>query len=284
MNISSEPLLFEKCVHVGGDFDIYIYHRSSVFSSNEMHSHDFCEITVYAEGNKSVFVNDSIYISKSGCAFTFRPGELHCGLHSGTDIHRRYVITIRPDSFRSIRGGESLLRCLFDREVGRNNMVVMPEAETAEGLRLLEHIMEVGSSDLPEREAVVISDLIRYLCLLNAHYLDAQHEKYGPMPDLLRAVINYIDENISDKLTVRGLAERFGVSVSTFERLFSGILNTTPQKFIAKRRIENAKRLLQAGCTVTDACYASGFGDYSYFIASFKREVGVTPYQYCKVR
>ena len=195
-----------------------------------MHSHEFCEITIYAEANKSVFVNDSIYISKSGCAFTFRPGELHCGLHSGTDIHRRYVIEIQPDSFRSIIGGESLLRCLYEREAGRNNMVVMPEAETAEGLRLLEHIMEVGSSDLREREAIMLADLIRYLCLLNAHYLDAQHDKCGVMPDLLRAIINYIFDNISEKLTVPAISERYRNQHFNFRASFFGCADDTPQK------------------------------------------------------
>lgn len=41
--------------------------------------------------------------------------------------------------------------------------------------------------------------------------------------------------------------------------------------------MELAKVLLLSGATVTEACYGAGFGDYSHFIADFRREVGVTP-------
>ena len=36
------------------------------------------------------------------------------------------------------------------------------------------------------------------------------------------------------------------------------------------------------GGTVTDACFESGFQDYSYFISIFHRETGMTPLQYQK--
>jgi len=36
------------------------------------------------------------------------------------------------------------------------------------------------------------------------------------------------------------------------------------------------------GDSVTDACYESGFSDYSYFIATFHKETGMTPLQYQK--
>lgn len=283
MNNSSNPILFEREVCIGGDFGINIAHRSTKFRTNGMHSHDYCELTVYTEGKKSVFVNDSLYISSGGCAFTFRPGEMHCGLHNGNAIHERFVIGLRPDCFRSIRGGDKLLRCFFERETGRNNMIILPEAETNEGFRLLFGIMEAGESSLPERDAVMLSDLIRYLGLINGHYLDNAEKKNDMMPELLRGIISFIDANISDRITVTGLAERFGISVSTFERLFYDTLETTPRKFIQKRRIEYSKLLLRSGATVTESCYMSGFGDYSHFIAYFKREVGITPFKYSRM-
>ena len=43
-----------------------------------------------------------------------------------------------------------------------------------------------------------------------------------------------------------------------------------------------AKRILEQGASVTEACYESGFNDCSYFIKCFRKSVGFTPYQYRK--
>ena len=40
-----------------------------------------------------------------------------------------------------------------------------------------------------------------------------------------------------------------------------------------------ARELIAAGLTVTDACYRSGFQDYSTFSRAYKRQFGTTPRQ-----
>lgn len=279
MKKSSEKT-FDRAVFIGGAFGIDIGHRRSVFDTNKMHTHDHCELVVYTEGRKSVFVNDSVYISERGCAFTFRPGEGHFGLHRRGEYHERYVLNFSPRCLDTIPGGASLLRCFFEREAGENNMIVMPEEETAECFRLLDRIIETGYGDLPERQSLMLADFIRCMSLFDRYYMSGLRRGGDVMPELLGGMIRYIDENLTSRLKVADISRRFGVSVATTERLFCGTLLMTPTRFIFMRRIERSKKLLIGGASVTEACYGSGFSDYSHYIADFRRETGMTPARY----
>lgn len=50
--------------------------------------------------------------------------------------------------------------------------------------------------------------------------------------------------------------------------------------YLTQRRLEHARRLLQNGVSVTEACYQSGFSDCSGFITLFKKHFGITPGKY----
>lgn len=277
---NSSERIFEHNAYIGGGFDIMISHRRSVFATNPMHCHENCELTIYTEGHKSVYVNDTVYISDSGCAFTFRPDEMHCGIHRAGECHERYVITFSPDSFDQLPGGRGLLRCFFEREAGANNMIVMPDRETARCLELLDEIFIFSDSTLAERESMMLGNLIVCLSMFNRYYLSEYRRHGDGMSELLNGMIRYIDTNLTASLNISELSRCFGVSISTTERLFRDSMLMTPKRFIIMRRIQYAKKLLQSGASVTDACYNSGFRDYSHFIADFRREVGVTPAKY----
>ena len=53
-------------------------------------------------------------------------------------------------------------------------------------------------------------------------------------------------------------------------------------KYLRNKKITLAKIHLMKGDSVTTACFESGFSDYSYFIATFHKETGMTPLQYQK--
>ena len=70
------------------------------------------------------------------------------------------------------------------------------------------------------------------------------------------------------------------VSQSTLCRMFRKHLQTTPRLYLESKRLAHSRRLLREGKSVLDACYESGFSDYSNYIRLFKRRFSVTPGQY----
>lgn len=66
--------------------------------------------------------------------------------------------------------------------------------------------------------------------------------------------------------------------------LFKATTNLSLWSYVTSKRIIRAKDLLQMGYSITDACYESGFQDYSHFIKVFsKANQGLTPGQFLKL-
>jgi AraC-like DNA-binding protein len=65
-----------------------------------------------------------------------------------------------------------------------------------------------------------------------------------------------------------------------FHRLFVRAFGETPLAFVTRRRLEHAKRLLADGATVTEVCFAVGYGSLGTFSARFHELVGCPPSEY----
>ena len=50
-------------------------------------------------------------------------------------------------------------------------------------------------------------------------------------------------------------------------------------QYISKKRLANARLLIEAGATVSDAAINSGFNDYSVFFRMYKKYYGEPPSQ-----
>lgn len=72
-------------------------------------------------------------------------------------------------------------------------------------------------------------------------------------------------------------AERAGLSVHHFLRLFHETYNITPTALLAKRRIERAKELLRGEMDIIEVAIEVGFENHSAFSRAFKKHVGLTP-------
>ena len=107
---------------------------------------------------------------------------------------------------------------------------------------------------------------------------------YGILPPKrLRAVVEYIMENLESKLTLEQLAAVTHLSPYHFARLFKATTGLAPHHYVIVRRVERAKHLLQqkgADLSMVEVALRVGFSDQSQFTHHFKRIVGATPGQF----
>lgn len=90
----------------------------------------------------------------------------------------------------------------------------------------------------------------------------------------------FIDNYYAENIDLDNIADEASFSKFHFIRLFSSIYKRTPHQYLSFTRIEKAKELLQSDMTVSQICYAVGFGSVSSFSGLFKRRVGQTPALY----
>jgi len=91
----------------------------------------------------------------------------------------------------------------------------------------------------------------------------------------------WIAENLLNNLSVQKLADRTGMSVRNFERVFTRELGRTPSRYVLQVRVETARHQLE--CTdrgFKQIAVACGFGSADVMRRAFARIVGVTPKQY----
>lgn len=95
---------------------------------------------------------------------------------------------------------------------------------------------------------------------------------------------DYIDNNISEELTIPKLAEVANFSQYHFQRIFSAMTGETLYRYILRIRLEKAAYLLVANPkkTVTEIAYECGFTSSSVFARAFKQYYGITAKEWAK--
>lgn len=89
---------------------------------------------------------------------------------------------------------------------------------------------------------------------------------------------DFMNENYKCDLSVEEFAHYTGRSLSSFKKDFSQIFDTTPSRWIIKRRLEEAKCLMDKyGEKPADVYLKVGFKNLSHFSTAFKKEFGFPP-------
>jgi len=109
------------------------------------------------------------------------------------------------------------------------------------------------------------------------------HVGHGGMaPHKLRQAISLIDHHLSDeeegRVALRAVARAVSMSYFHFSRAFKQSMGMTATSYIAERRIERAKRMLEeTEMPISEIALRSGFSSQSHFTTAFRRLAGATP-------
>ena len=82
-------------------------------------------------------------------------------------------------------------------------------------------------------------------------------------------------------ISMRKLAELFGMSQRNFTRRFRSATNMTPLQYLQSQRLSEARELLQnSNLSISEIAYRVGYIDVSYFTKLFKQFSSITPKEY----
>lgn len=93
----------------------------------------------------------------------------------------------------------------------------------------------------------------------------------------LQKVYKYLDDQYASRVDVHEAAALVHLSTPAFCRFFKKQTKITFTEFVNQFRVSQSRKLLLQQKTVTEACFASGFENLSYYNRTFKRITGENP-------
>ena len=117
--------------------------------------------------------------------------------------------------------------------------------------------------------------------LLQRHYrgsLPMREIRGGLTHTKLERVIAHIEDNLASKLSLPGIAEIAGISVSHLKTLFRNSTGVPVYEYVLRRRVERAQFLLRNHrLSIAEIAVATGFAHQSHLARHMHRILGYTP-------
>lgn len=251
----------------------------------QFHYHDFWEVYTFLSGTVTYYIEDKVYHLCAGDVLVIPPGKMHCPhITFQSEDYERIVLWVSIPMIHTVDDDSHYLWNSFRRiEQEELYLFHLSQRDFSTYTSLLHDFVRYDE-DVSRNQVLVQR---AYLVLLFQHifnYLSVNDpvSAHGSTGNIIPAVIAYINEHLSEPLSLEQLSEHFSVSKYHLIRKFKSYTNSTVYDYIISKRISLAKRLLREGASATSACMQCGFSDYSNFYKSFQAKTGMTPAQFKK--
>ena len=105
----------------------------------------------------------------------------------------------------------------------------------------------------------------------------------GKRESIIEDIVNYIDHNYAENITLEKIAPLFGYNSSYLGKIFSRKMNVNFNTYLDRTRVEHSLEFL---CNTKDPVYRIaekvGYKNVDYFHIKFKKQMGISPAEYRK--
>lgn len=270
---------YNKRGYLNSDFKIF--HLTDQISTEfEFHYHEFHKITIFISGNVQYFVEGKTYPLQPYDIVLVNRNDIHRVQVDPSLPYERIIVYISPGFMEAYRTDHYDLSYCFEKAKKEHSNVLRIHALEKSSLFKVTNRLERSFSDTE-----YASDLYRQILFLEfmihlnraalknkAEFLDAS--LYNPK---IVNLIQYINQHLTDSLTMDDLSARVYLSKYYMMRLFKAETGYTIGNYITYRRLLLARSLILKGVPITQACLSSGFQDYSTFSRAYKAEFQEPP-------
>lgn len=255
--------------------DFLLSHIRDEFPEPEefkLHIHPQAELLYIISGGGSFHIEGNVYDTKRCSIILTRPTESHYLEVDSSMPYDRIVLNFNMDLFQSMDPEQHLLQPLMERQAGQRNLY---EPSDFNGTLYQKYIYEmIQKSDVPRLNILV--NLIPLLAEIRNSFQNSLER--DETPDAIEYhILNYINDNLSQDLSVNKICKKYYISTSQLYRLFKKATGTTVSEYVTQKRILLAKRLLLEGEKAVDVYQKCGFHDYSTFYRAYKKQFGTSP-------
>ncbi len=259
-----------------GGFIILYLQRSGVKNTFSRHMHAAFCIGVVEKGSRILSRGGTTTVIPENESFVINPGEAHTCGSEGKEGHDYRIIGVEKELMRSVASQISER----SEEVSHFSKVLLSDKRIVSDIRRFFTLIDNPAS-LSERESVLIS-MLSGLILRHADNRPTP-DNVGPRHRSVRRVIDYIEMNYAENLSLSQLAGIACLSRFHFQRVFLKNMGVSPNDYLVQLRIKKAREIMESGGSLADAALETGFSDQGHFTRFFKRVMGVPPGKYLRL-
>lgn len=259
------------------------FHRDTTYHKQNIsiHSHSFFEVMLCRSSDRVEYlVGSNRYRLAAGDLIIVPPGVSHRPIFPD-DMqypYERDILWVNVDFMSKVaelfpQNGASRMSALSLLRTKGTRWSYIADY-FSEGIRESEE-EKIGFEESCAAVALLIlTHVYRAIC-------SGDTESFGAeKPTLINSLIEYIEANLDEPLTLDGVAAHFYVSRGTVSRVFRDTMDTSFHKFLTQRRLILAKLLIIEEEPLESVAEKCGFSDYSVFYKAFKKEYGISPRQF----
>jgi len=226
------------------------------------------KVCLALEGEAVWEIEDRAYRIQPGDIVFLNIGQKRHFTAFGEKGFRLCVFTLKRSAFQNMHH----FMFLLDRTKHQNNVIKENILSS-----LLKEIYDEWTNDGPFPYELASAKLTEF-------FIKAERETQyslspaGKIDREMLELMDYIDANIANGMSLAAVAQRAGMTEGAFSRRFSAINGISFKQYVVERKIERAIFLLQnTNRKMIDVAQDSGFDSISGFYSAFQKKTGSTP-------
>lgn len=248
-----------------------------------IHYHSLIELSLILEGKGIYKINGKRHVINAGDVFFFRPNEAHCITDIEENGMKLLNIHIAPyylyTNFQNALNSNyvKILSSAFPLISNKINDT-LDKDKIAEIRLLFNSIRNEMENKNSDYLTVVINYISNILILISRVYKESFSNKERQSYKKILTVIDYIDNNFNQEITLDTLCEKVNYSRCYFSSSFKKCMGMSLWDYLCIKRIECALNLIKTtDKNLLDIALESGFNNTVNFNKLFKKYTNVSP-------
>lgn len=249
-------------------FPIHTQHIENTENDMIYHDHDSLEFIYCLHGEVSYLINgESITIHK-GEAFMINTHIIHARLSSTAHL---MTVSIEREAFSMHESLLSYFDSFFNHE---HAPYIVIHDHTIHALITKLY----GLLNIPEMNPFLILSSASEL----VHLVSTILPESKPLDDYdkMLEMIHYLRDHLSQKITIKDMADSISICRSRCCNIFSQYLHTSPMVYLNELRLVHSAELLSTDYSIVSISKMCGFSRPSYFNTQFKKRYHMAPLEY----
>ena len=274
MLLSEQFYQTEKTGYLNEQFRLF-HLKDQTRKEFSYHYHDFHKVVIFISGKAAYHIEGKAYQLKPWDILLVNRHAIHRTEIDPSVPYERFILWIQNDI-----PWQELLKCFQKANDRSYNLVRLNSALQEKMKDILFELENSAKSDEYGREILTQSLFLQFMVYLNRIFLEKQYifdKKSYTFDSQIASILQYINHNLKEDLSVETLSARYYVSKYHLMRKFKQETGYTLHNYIVNKRLLMARTLISNGMPVTKAAQESGFAEYSTFSRAYRKQFKTNP-------